>query len=199
MNKFLIGVAAVALLATSAASAQPYDHAGGDRGQQGDNGRHAGWGAERGGTQHWQRGQQMGYNDWNGAQPVDYRQHHLRAPPRGYEWRESNGQYVLAAVATGLIASIILSKRPLTHRPRWARLSWPQTKTPPTIRSAAFAYSAEARDQAAALGRLRRATRKAPPRPKTPTSISAQVAGSGTEPTERLSIALSRFPPVGLG
>jgi len=38
-----------------------------------------------------------GYNDWNGAQRVDYRQHNLRAPPRGYEWRESNGQYILAA------------------------------------------------------------------------------------------------------
>jgi Ni/Co efflux regulator RcnB len=51
----------------------------------------------------------MGQNDWNGAQPVDYRARHLRQPPRGYEWRESNGQYVLAAVATGVIASIMLS------------------------------------------------------------------------------------------
>jgi Ni/Co efflux regulator RcnB len=38
---------------------------------------------------------------------VDYRARHLRAPPRGYEWRQVNGQYVLAAAATGLIASII--------------------------------------------------------------------------------------------
>jgi Ni/Co efflux regulator RcnB len=109
MNKFLIGVAAVALLATSVANAQPNDHDRGDRGQHQDNGQHPGWGADRGGNQHWQRGQQMGYNDWNGAQAVDYRQHHLRAPPRGYEWRQSNGQYILAAVATGVIASIILS------------------------------------------------------------------------------------------
>ena len=50
----------------------------------------------------------MGYNDWHNAPAVDYRAHHLRAPPHGYEWREVNGQYVLAAVATGLIASIIL-------------------------------------------------------------------------------------------
>ena len=51
----------------------------------------------------------MGYNDWNSAPRIDYREHHLRRPPYGYEWRESNGQYVLAAVATGAIMSIILS------------------------------------------------------------------------------------------
>jgi Ni/Co efflux regulator RcnB len=54
------------------------------------------------------RGQHIAKTDWAGAQPVDYRQHHLRKPPPGYEWRESNGQFILAAVATGLIASIIL-------------------------------------------------------------------------------------------
>ncbi len=46
----------------------------------------------------------MGYNDYG----ADYRQHHLRHPPRGYEWRESNGQIIMAAVATGIVASIIL-------------------------------------------------------------------------------------------
>ena len=45
----------------------------------------------------------------NGAQRIDYRERHLSEPPRGYEWRQSNGQYVLAAITTGLIASIILS------------------------------------------------------------------------------------------
>jgi Ni/Co efflux regulator RcnB len=105
----MIGVAAIALIASSAASAQPYGQGHDQHGQQSDNGRHAGWGADMGGGHHWRRGQRMGYNDWNGAQVVDYRQHHLRQPPRGYEWRQSNGQYVLAAVATGLIASIILS------------------------------------------------------------------------------------------
>jgi hypothetical protein len=49
------------------------------------------------------------HDDWSSTQPVDYRAHHLRAPPRGYEWREVNGQYVLAAVATGVILSIILN------------------------------------------------------------------------------------------
>jgi Ni/Co efflux regulator RcnB len=70
---------------------------------------HSGWARDRGNRHHWRRGQRMGYNDWNNASRVDYRQRHLRRPPHGYEWRESNGHYVLAAVATGLIASIILN------------------------------------------------------------------------------------------
>ena len=69
----------------------------------------AGWGHDQGPGHQWSKGEHMGQNDWNSAQPVDYRAHHLRAPPRGYEWRQSGGQYVLAAVATGAIASIILA------------------------------------------------------------------------------------------
>ncbi len=74
-------------------------------------GDHPGWARDRGESHQWRRGQRMGYNDWNGARPVDYRQHRLRRPPRGYEWRESNGRYVMVAIATGLIASIILNNR----------------------------------------------------------------------------------------
>ena len=51
----------------------------------------------------------MGYNDWNSAPRVDYRQYHLRQPPRGYEWRRHNDQFVLGAIAGGLISSIIMS------------------------------------------------------------------------------------------
>ncbi len=69
----------------------------------------SGWGQDQGSGHQWNRGERMGQNDWNGAQRVDYRRHHLRRPPNGYEWRQSNGQYVLAAVATGLIASIVLN------------------------------------------------------------------------------------------
>jgi hypothetical protein len=31
---------------------------------------------------------------------LDWRRHHLRRPPRGYEWREVDGNYVLAAAAS---------------------------------------------------------------------------------------------------
>lgn len=39
----------------------------------------------------------------------DWRGHHLSAPPRGYHWVQTGGDYVLAAVATGLIADILLN------------------------------------------------------------------------------------------
>jgi Ni/Co efflux regulator RcnB len=49
----------------------------------------------------------MRHDDWARGQQVDWHAHHLRRPPHGYEWRQVDGNYVLAAVATGVIASII--------------------------------------------------------------------------------------------
>ena len=40
-------------------------------------------------------------NDWRG--------HHLSAPPRGYHWIQNGGDYLLVAIATGVIASMVLS------------------------------------------------------------------------------------------
>lgn len=57
----------------------------------------------------WKKGGKIERGDWDRGQKVDYRKHKLRKPPRGYEWREVDGNYVLAAVASGLISSIILS------------------------------------------------------------------------------------------
>jgi Ni/Co efflux regulator RcnB len=39
----------------------------------------------------------------------DYHRYHLVQPPYGYEWRYIDGNFVLAAVATGLIASILIA------------------------------------------------------------------------------------------
>jgi len=94
-----VAVSALAIGAAGVAAAQT-DHAGYN---------HPGWGQDQGASHQWQRGERMGYNDWSTAQPVDYRQHHLSRPHRGYEWRESNGRYVMAAVATGVIASAIIN------------------------------------------------------------------------------------------
>jgi Ni/Co efflux regulator RcnB len=61
------------------------------------------------------------HNDWHKGErlPAEYRDHNyvvddwhehgLHAPPRGYQWVGVNGDYVLAAVATGVIASVLLS------------------------------------------------------------------------------------------
>ena len=57
----------------------------------------------------WKEGGMIGHDDWGRGAKIDYRQHHLRKPPRGYEWRQVDNNYVLAAVATGVIASVILA------------------------------------------------------------------------------------------
>lgn len=39
----------------------------------------------------------------------DWRGHRLSAPPRGQQWVQVGGDYVLAAIATGVITSLILN------------------------------------------------------------------------------------------
>lgn len=43
------------------------------------------------------------------GQRVDYRRYHLRKPRRGQEWRQVDDRYVLVAVATGAILSVVLA------------------------------------------------------------------------------------------
>ncbi|WP_313297862.1 RcnB family protein [Diaphorobacter sp.] len=38
----------------------------------------------------------------------DWRYHRLSAPPRGYQWVQYGGDYLLIAIATGVIASMVL-------------------------------------------------------------------------------------------
>jgi Ni/Co efflux regulator RcnB len=116
MTKLFAGAMALALLVGSAASAQPYGNphppynAGGPRGD-GPGAHQSGPGGGYIRHNDWQRGHRMARDDWGRGQRVDWRSHRLRHPPRGYEWREVDGQYVLAAAATGLIASIIAAGR----------------------------------------------------------------------------------------
>jgi Ni/Co efflux regulator RcnB len=58
----------------------------------------------------WERGQRLDarYRD-NRYYVRDYHRYGLRAPPRGYRWQRVDDSYVLAAVATGLIASVIIA------------------------------------------------------------------------------------------
>jgi Ni/Co efflux regulator RcnB len=39
----------------------------------------------------------------------DWRGHRLSAPPRGYHWVQTGGDYVLVAIATGIILQILLA------------------------------------------------------------------------------------------
>jgi len=128
MRRLLSGVTAIALVISPVAIAQPDNHHNrqqedqrGDNQRRGsqpyandrnaENGRHHGWTRDRGDHHRWGRGQRMGYNDWSNARRIDYRRYNLRQPPRGYEWRQLDDRYVLAALANGLIISVILSNR----------------------------------------------------------------------------------------
>ena len=118
-NTFRIALALTLLAGTGTAFAQPYDNHGrapvtqhrddhytppvthrDDRRMPAMNMRaHADW----------RVGGHIGRDDWRRGVVINYRDHHLRRPPRGYEWREVDGNFVQAAVTTGLIASIILA------------------------------------------------------------------------------------------
>jgi Ni/Co efflux regulator RcnB len=39
----------------------------------------------------------------------DWRSHQLSAPPRGYQWVQTGGDYVLVAIATGIIMQLLLN------------------------------------------------------------------------------------------
>ena len=99
MKRTLLTALAVVMTVTApAAFAQPDRDRGHDRG---DFHRH----------DEWKKGYHMRNEDWSRGQAVDWRARHLRRPPRGYEWRQVDGNYVMAAVATGIIASVIAGSR----------------------------------------------------------------------------------------
>ncbi|WP_109481057.1 RcnB family protein [Paraburkholderia sp. C35] len=68
--------------------------------------------ASRGPVPHrdWHRGDRLP-PDYRGPQYVvdDWRGYDLQPPPSGYQWVQVNGDFVLAAVATGVISSILLA------------------------------------------------------------------------------------------
>lgn len=59
----------------------------------------------------WQRGDRLPPNYRGASHRVnDWRGRGLPPPPRGHRWVQANGQYILVAVATGVIASILLHR-----------------------------------------------------------------------------------------
>lgn len=59
----------------------------------------------------WRRGGRVP-TEYRGRNYVvnDWRSYRLQAPPRGYQWVGVGGDFVLAAIATGVIAQIIASQ-----------------------------------------------------------------------------------------
>ncbi len=79
-----------------------------NRGHANDNGRQDERGA--GPDHQYRRGDRLP-NEYRGRQYVvdDWRGHHLSAPPRGYHWVQSGSDYILVAIATGVILQLLLN------------------------------------------------------------------------------------------
>jgi Ni/Co efflux regulator RcnB len=58
----------------------------------------------------WKKGAHIRDEDWNRGDKVDYRTYHLQRPPEGHEWRQIDGNYVLANRE-----GVIVSVRPVPH------------------------------------------------------------------------------------
>jgi|CXWL01.1.fsa_nt_gi Ni/Co efflux regulator RcnB len=62
------------------------------------------------GWHNWRRGERLPSGYHQRYRQIDYRREHLRAPPRGYHYvRDDRGDVLMVAIATGLIASVILA------------------------------------------------------------------------------------------
>jgi Ni/Co efflux regulator RcnB len=68
---------------------------------------------------HWSRGDRLPTQYRNNQYVVnDWKNNHLRKPPRGYHWVQADNRYVLAAMATGVIADIIMASNQNNQRSR---------------------------------------------------------------------------------
>jgi Ni/Co efflux regulator RcnB len=56
----------------------------------------------------WRRGERLPTAYRGSAYAVDYRTYRLSAPPRGYEYRRVGDDVVLTAIASGIIASVLI-------------------------------------------------------------------------------------------
>lgn len=65
----------------------------------------------------WRRGQRLPSHYRSSAYYVnDYGRYGLRAPPRGHRWVRADNDYVLAAIATGLIVQVLANSNNGYHR-----------------------------------------------------------------------------------
>ena len=58
----------------------------------------------------WRKGATIKHEDWDRGDKVDYQQYHLSAPPKGYEWRMIDGNYVLVNISTFQIRTVVRVK-----------------------------------------------------------------------------------------
>ena len=114
MKRILLATVALSMLATPAAYAQSYrdrdpgrDHRGHGY-EQSHRKDYRDYRAKQKKRHHWSKGQRVPKEY---RRNVDYHRHNLKAPPRGYQWVENDGQYLMIGIATGLIAAIATAGR----------------------------------------------------------------------------------------
>ena len=67
-----------------------------------------GYGQQRHRSAHaWRRGERLPSHYRSSNYVNDYGRYGLRAPPRGHRWVRADNDYVLAAIATGLIVQVL--------------------------------------------------------------------------------------------
>ena len=102
--KRLLLVASIAFLtaaSTAAFAGGPKGHGHGHDGHP--PGKHKGW------HKQYRRGEHIEREYIDSRYYVDYHEHRLAPPPHGHRWvRHPDGRYILVAVATGIIADILL-------------------------------------------------------------------------------------------
>jgi Ni/Co efflux regulator RcnB len=118
MKRLLTAALALGMVAGLAGAASAQDRHDGyhDNGRGPPDNRGHGRDHDRGYDNHrrhqdWHKGGRVDRDEWRRGERIDYRTHHLRRPPRGYEWRQVDGDYVLGAIATGLIVDLLLNNR----------------------------------------------------------------------------------------
>ena len=108
MKTTLAAAMAAALLLSNAVMAQEHEHPPGDEHHQEnavmhDRGAKEGWYKKGGAVPREYRDDRYVVTDW--------RTEHLREPPHGYHWvRSDNGEFLLVAVTSGVIADIMMSR-----------------------------------------------------------------------------------------
>ena len=125
MKKFLIAAIAASVLVTPAVAAPQRDYQGNGQGnnrtivvKQTDRGPHRTvvtkqvvrndrYQPQRIQQRKWAKGQKFDRRYAQNYRTVNYRQHHLNAPPRGYQWVQSGNDAVLVGIASGLIGAVI--------------------------------------------------------------------------------------------
>ncbi|NHZ36046.1 RcnB family protein [Massilia rubra] len=87
-----------------------YDHRRGDR-YDGPRGGYQGHDRGSSERQHYRRGAYLEHQHRGSSYVVsDWRSRRLSAPPRGSHWVQANGDYLLVAIATGLITQVLLNQ-----------------------------------------------------------------------------------------